>query len=190
MGIAVAEGNRGLGWAIDAVPALKAGSGVGIPSPPAIRRSNGFIGLPDIRDAERLQGFRANWTVAAESSGGSRRIRWRLVGNAVSVPVAQWIGERLRSEPGEIKCDVHLLSRDAPWPRAAFYDGRRRSAVDVTTWPVQRRSAGLEGFLRYPLTPLSQRATRGFTDRLVMSSLRYPAWFREELEQHWLRLAA
>jgi DNA (cytosine-5)-methyltransferase 1 len=30
------EGNRGLGWAADAIPTLKGGSGFGIPSPPAI----------------------------------------------------------------------------------------------------------------------------------------------------------
>src|SRR5207248_8666113 len=30
------EGLRGLGWAIDAVPTLKGGSTIGIPSPPAI----------------------------------------------------------------------------------------------------------------------------------------------------------
>ncbi len=54
------EGNRGLGWAVDAVPPLKGGSGLHIPSPPAMwfpRRRE--ILLPDIRDAERLQGFDA-----------------------------------------------------------------------------------------------------------------------------------
>lgn len=30
------EGLRGLGWAVDAVPTLKGGSTIGIPSPPAI----------------------------------------------------------------------------------------------------------------------------------------------------------
>ena len=30
------EGSRGLGWAVDAVPTLKGGSTIGIPSPPAI----------------------------------------------------------------------------------------------------------------------------------------------------------
>ena len=33
------EGLRGLGWAVDAVPTLKGGSTIGIPSPPAIRDS-------------------------------------------------------------------------------------------------------------------------------------------------------
>jgi DNA (cytosine-5)-methyltransferase 1 len=52
------EGNTGLGWAIDAIPTLKGGSDLGIPSPPAIwSPREGLIGTPDIRDAERLQGF-------------------------------------------------------------------------------------------------------------------------------------
>src|SRR5262245_59574290 len=51
------EGLRGLGWAFDAVPTLKGGSTIGIPSPPAIVLRSGAIVQPDIRDAERLQGF-------------------------------------------------------------------------------------------------------------------------------------
>ena len=65
------EGTRGLGWAPDAVPTLKNGSTVGIPSPPAILRTNGTIVKPDLRDAERLQGFPADWTKPAE--GGRPR---------------------------------------------------------------------------------------------------------------------
>lgn len=60
------EGLRGLGWAVDAVPTLKGGSGLGIPLPPAIwdpRR--GIIVTPDIQDAERLQGFSPEWTEPA-----------------------------------------------------------------------------------------------------------------------------
>src|SRR5690606_22100238 len=37
------EGLRGLGWAADAVPTLKGGSGLGIPSPPAILLPNGNV---------------------------------------------------------------------------------------------------------------------------------------------------
>lgn len=61
------EGNRGLGWAHDAIPTLKGGSALGIPSPPAIWRRNDSIVTPDLRDAERLQGFETNWTQPAES---------------------------------------------------------------------------------------------------------------------------
>jgi DNA (cytosine-5)-methyltransferase 1 len=51
------EGIRGLGWAPDAVPTLKNGSTVGIPSPPAILLPNLQIATPELRDVERLQGL-------------------------------------------------------------------------------------------------------------------------------------
>ncbi|MFM8818863.1 MAG: DNA cytosine methyltransferase, partial [Phycisphaerales bacterium] len=59
------EGLRGLGWATDAVPTNKAGSTIGIPSPPAILFPDGRLGTPDIRDAERMQGFPSGWTSPA-----------------------------------------------------------------------------------------------------------------------------
>ena len=53
------EGLRGLGWARDAVPTLKGGSAIGIPSQPAIwvpdRPPGAAIGTPGVADAERLQ---------------------------------------------------------------------------------------------------------------------------------------
>jgi DNA (cytosine-5)-methyltransferase 1 len=96
------EGQRGLGWAIDAIPTLKGGSTIGIPSPPAIwDPASAGLFTPNLIDAERLQGFPAGWTAAAATMG-SRGLgrRWRLIGNAVSVPVAEWVGERIgTSEP-------------------------------------------------------------------------------------------
>src|SRR5947208_3159878 len=94
------EGIRGLGWAPDAVPTLKNGSTIGIPSPPAILLPSGRIIKPDIRDAERLQGFRADWTRPAERVA-RKGARWKLVGNAVTVTVAEWIGERLLDLSGD-----------------------------------------------------------------------------------------
>jgi DNA (cytosine-5)-methyltransferase 1 len=74
-----------LGWAPDAVPTLKNGSTIGIPSQPAILFPNGAIVKPDIRDGERLQGFIADWTKPAEDVAKASK-RWGLVGSAVSVP--------------------------------------------------------------------------------------------------------
>jgi DNA (cytosine-5)-methyltransferase 1 len=62
------EGIRGLGWAPDAIPTMKNGSTVGIPSPPAVLMPDGTVVTPDIRDAERLQGFPADWTARPRSS--------------------------------------------------------------------------------------------------------------------------
>ncbi len=88
------EGTRGLGWGRDCVPTLKNGSTVGIPSPPAILLTNGEIVTPDIRDAERLQGLPPDWTKPAGSVARAS-LRWSLIGNAVTKPVATWIGRRL-----------------------------------------------------------------------------------------------
>lgn len=139
------EGTRGLGWAPNAIPTLKNGSTIGIPSPPAILMPNGSVIKPDIRDAERLQGFPEGWTAVA-----SERLRWSLVGNAVTTPVAAWLGRRL-SSPGD-----YDLSRDREWaksggsfPRAARYDGRRRKAVEIGPFPVWSRREPLHRFLRH-----------------------------------------
>lgn len=84
------EGNRGLGTTVDAVPTLKAGSTVGIPSPPAVLlpcgrvMTPGRVVTPSIEDAERLQGFPARWTAPSEAVS-ARAQRWRLVGNSVTV---------------------------------------------------------------------------------------------------------
>ena len=130
------EGTRGLGWAVDAVPTIKGGSAVGIPSPPAIWFPDGRFATPDIRDTERLQGFPVNWTRPAEKAGRPS-YRWTLVGNAVSVPVARWIGRRLLGQPATtLDLPVVELSKSGPWPRAAFGGpGIGRYAVDVGVVP-------------------------------------------------------
>jgi DNA (cytosine-5)-methyltransferase 1 len=183
------EGIRGLGWGPDCVPTLKNGSSVGIPSPPAIVLPGGGIVTPALADAERLQGFDADWTRAAEAEGLGR-LRWSLVGNAVSVPVAEWIGERLERpgvhDPGR-DCD---LAEGARWPEAARFDGRRRSAVAIGAFPVARPRPALAAFLHQPGKPLSERATRGFLSRLDRTRLRLPPGFRDRVADHLAAVAA
>lgn len=182
------EGVRGLGWAIGAVPTLKGGSTVGIPSPPALWMPDGRMVTPDIRDAERLQGFRANWTKPAEKVGRAS-FRWKLVGNAVSVPVARWIGDRLaRSKPDE-RWDSHDGIVSGSWPDAAFNNDGCAFRVDVSKWPVRRKQRDILEFLKYEPKELSLRATRGFEKRLSSSSLRAPQEFRDALVAHIGRMS-
>lgn len=91
------EGKRGLGWTVDAVPTLKIGSKIGIPSPPAIWiPKENFFGTPEIRDAERLQGFTSDWTLPAMDLPKPKRgDRWHLVGNAVCVNMSRWLAHSL-----------------------------------------------------------------------------------------------
>lgn len=175
------EGLRGLGWAVDSVPTLKGGSTIGIPSPPAIWNPfDGTISTPDIRDMERLQGFAENWTVPALGVDGVRRgHRWKLVGNAVSVPVAEWVGSRL-AKPGKFDSGrIGEPIRDGvSWPKAACGDNSSVScAVKVSMWPKRESREHLSDFIKYPLVPLSARAAAGFKSRLDASQLKYPKEF-------------
>ena len=179
------EGLRGLGWAVDAVPTLKGGSTIGIPSPPAIwDPEDGSFTTPDIRDAERLQGFKANWTApAAEVSGVRQSHRWKLVGNAVSVPLAAWIGRRLSRPVGQAPAGVPLR-RGVAWPRAAWGHKGKRYVVDVSGFPVRSRTPSLREFLRFPRKPLSHRAANGFLSRARVGSLRFEPAFIADVERY------
>jgi len=179
------EGSKGLGWAIDAIPTLKGGSTIGIPSPPGIRFPDGFIGVPEIRDAERLQGFVADWTAPAVESGTRKGARWKLVGNAVNVPVARWIGNRLLApEPYDASHDEELADGGGPWPRAAWGANGRVWRADVSPWPVRKPYQHLAGFLEYEVAPLSRRATEGFLRRARESTLRFAPGFLDDVAAH------
>lgn len=180
------EGVRGLGWAVDAVPTLKGGSTIGIPSPPAIfRPGTGKLVTPDLRDAERLQGFPSDWTAPADEAAGgrARTARWKLVGNAVSVPVAEWVGQRLRSTETYEREDSEL-AQSARWPSAAWGEAGKRRKVDVSMWPVAYPRPHLHEFLEYPAKPLSARATAGFLSRTAKGNLRIPKDLICEAEAH------
>lgn len=176
------EGNRGVGWAIDATPPLKGTSGVGIASPPAVWRpsSNDFV-TPTIEDAEALQGFRRGWTKSADELRGGARARWRLVGNAVSVPAAAWLGKLLHAERLERRPPEIPLVDGRSWPNAAYGGRGHRFKVDVSEWPGKRLCSSLSTFLSPDAPQLSLRAAKGFLSRLERSGLRVPVEFIEDL---------
>jgi DNA (cytosine-5)-methyltransferase 1 len=186
------EGIRGLGWAYDAVPTLKGGSTIGIPSPPAIYKPGwGEVVTPDLRDAERLQGFPADWTAAADDPDRRRKRtdRWKLVGNAVSVPVATWLGERLMTDEPYNRENGKKLTRRARWPKAAWGRAGERHAVDVSMWPVAYARPHLDEFLQFDPQPLSARATAGFLERTTRGTLRIPEELICEVETHLANLS-
>lgn len=174
-------GKIGAGWAREATPPIKGGSGLGIPSPPAIWLSaENFIGTPQIEDAERLQGFPAGWTAPVlDAPSFKASARWRLVGNAVCPPMAAWVGGRL-SNPGRFECSRAMPLRAGKWPKAAFGAGGQRYQVDISEWPLAPSAATLEAFLKSPLKPLSVRATLGFRSRAMAS--KEIAWSSEFID--------
>jgi len=182
------EGLRGLGWARDAVPPLKGGSQVGIPSPPAIWLPNAPLGkriaTPSIEAAEALQGFARGWTEPALNGSRRNGPRWKLVGNAVTVGVARWLVQRLH-QPGDPLGKMRPLPLRSRWPDAAFGAGGKRWAVDLSHWPLRKPYTHLTDLLTKPdLIPLSHRASAGFFARTLRSKLRFDPAFLRDVEEH------
>lgn len=166
------EGIRGLGWAPGAIPTLKGGSAVGIPSPPAVWMPDGRFVVPGIEDAEALQGFPRGWTGAGEAVGGrGLGPRWKLVGNAVSVPVASWVGRRL-CEPGRVAVSPDRCREFSRWPMAAAGEAQSQTieVYPLSVWPIRRRPRMIARFLRQA-QPLSLRAASGFRERTFRAKL-------------------
>ncbi len=182
------EGNRGIGWTPEAIPPLKGGSGLSIPSPPAIwdRRNHTFF-CPGIIDAEQLQGFKPNWTAPVIEAGLQDRVRWRLIGNAVSVPIAYWVGRRLKA------FDAGTLGRteipEKPHSRRANigWGGPGRTFTQTflaIEGPSKSKHALISNFKFRDEKPLSLRAASGFLERLVESPLQAEASFKTDLAKY------
>lgn len=189
-GFSWTEGRAGLGWAINAVPTLKAGSGVGIPSPPAIwMRSEDSIVTPNICDAERLQGFPAGWTDIQINNRPIRLgFRWRMVGNAVTVPLSRWLGNRLYNPlPFDESCKLPKW-QGGTWPNAAYGNSNSVFPVETSEYPLRKKMQGLDIFLRYPTHMLSARAAFGFLSRARSSSLKFAPGFLDAVERHVHRM--
>lgn len=190
-GFSWTEGNRGVGWGEGVTPTLKGGSKLGIASPPAVWRvgldAGQAIARPSIRSGERLQGFHAGWTDLGAKDG----VRWKMVGNAVSVPVATWIGKGLVAPRDVVDVERRALEAGERWTPAAASMGGVREA-----WALSERPLAAPARLtlasimdKYGGVPLSYGASNGFYTRLQASTLRVRDDFRTALAEH-VRLAA
>ncbi len=180
------EGKRGVGWAKDAVPTIKGGSGLGIPSPPAVFVvDTATAGTPTICDAERLQGFPQGWTdVPFDGKSVKLGSRWRMVGNAVSVPVAEWVGDAL-ALPGCWDPDGRSTPLDPsrPMPHAAFGSRDGRFRAEVSTHVRSQGHEPITEFLQERLKPLSLRALDGYLHRARSGHKKFPPGFLKALEK-------
>ncbi|MDK3255263.1 DNA cytosine methyltransferase [Blastococcus capsensis] len=178
------EGTRGLGWAVDAVPTLKGGSTIGIASPPAVRRLDGSLVTPGLSDAERLQGFPVGWTAPSSDVAGVRPgHRWKLIGNAVSVRMSEWVGSRLSAPVTyDGRLDQALQPGDT-WPIAAWGRDGVAHRASVSSWPVRAPYESVAGFLEES-KPLSARATAGFLKRARAGNLRFVDGFLDDVARH------
>ena len=184
------EGRGGLGWAQDAVPTLKGGSTIGIPSPPAVWVRGAGPGRrlvkPSVEDAEAMQGFDRGWTDVDELSSRRNGPRWKLVVNAVTVGVSRWVGSRL-ANPGDPVVDyVDWEPGRGSWPTAAAgSNGRIQIPTSITEFPIHESYSHLAEMVDVAgAEALSLRGAKGFWSRLQQGNLgRFPG-FREDVQEH------
>ena len=179
------EGRSALGLTNNAVPTLKAGSTIGIPSSPAIAFPNGEVSVPDIRDAERLQGFPAGWTQPA-TKVSKQSSRWKLVGNAITVNSVSWIAHKIIAPQKYDGTKDKLLT--GKWPKAAWGQGGIRYTSRASLYPVDVNHPPLEEFLSFPRKRLSLKASLGFESRLLAGGLHAPQYFKDAIHNHIISL--
>lgn len=177
------EGKYAIGLYQNAIPTLKVGSSIGIPSPPAIAFPNGLVGAPDIRDAERFQGFPIDWTKPAEEVTKASA-RWKLVGNAVTVDVVAWIASKIQNSATYDGSVDKELKGGQKWPNAAWGSNGKRFVSNVSMCPVEREEISLLDFLKYPCKPLSYKAAKGFEHRLTIGNVYSPQFFYEAISKY------
>lgn len=72
----------------------RAGSYVGNPGGTVILDRYGIRRLTPV-ECERVQGFPDNWTLCSGGAEQRDSVRYQQMGNAIAVPVAEWIGRRI-----------------------------------------------------------------------------------------------
>lgn len=184
------EGRRGLGWAPDAVPTLKGGSGLGIASPPAVWVPSeedpvrAFV-APTVSDMESLQGFPRGWTDFDYGlpPARTRGTRGKMVGNAVTTRVAAWVAGRI-GNPGDVVCPTVDWGQAKRWPNAAAGFGGTRERIEASEFPVLAPYEHLLEHVDVSTAPnLSARAIAGFHSRLQQGNLGWHPGFREAVAQ-------
>lgn len=176
------EGRSGVGITVDGIPPLKVGSSIGIPSAPAVRFPDGEVLMPSLEACERLQGLRPGWTHVEGKDQGSRA-RWRMVGNAVSVPVARWVAGRIKNPGSVLDFERQPIRPNHRWPDAAWNIEGRREGIVAGDQPIGAARPSISHFRDPAWTRLSDRALDGFIRRAEEGGLRMPAGFLDALRE-------
>lgn len=174
------EGRSGVGLTDDGIPPIKVGSSIGIPSPPAVLFPDGEVLTPSLEACERLQGFPRGW-ITKGLQGQEQRAGWRLVGNAVSLPVASWVADQFKA-PGQVQeFEEAALDESRSWPDAGWNIGKGRKAIQATSRPVARKPKSITTYRDASWSRLSDRALDGFINRASEGGLKMPEGFLDAL---------
>jgi DNA (cytosine-5)-methyltransferase 1 len=99
------------------------------------------------------------------------------VGNAVSIPVARWVAERIKT-PGDVLDFKQVDIREGRrWPDAGWNVGKGRVGVLAGDKPVSVPRPSISEFRDASWSRLTDRALDGFIDRVEEGGLRTPKGF-------------
>ena len=172
-------------------------------------------------ESERLQGFPDNWTLVADIQGDSEEIdtlRYTAVGNAVSVPVIEWIAERIylnliQKDEALLRggitdynphikkaknIDVDLVSTDfsitdisLKWTKAGFADLDLQYQVKIPPSPQNKVETELFPLIEKTASPkyfLTSNAATGILRRVDKQGRTLFAPLRSALEKEAAKL--
>jgi DNA (cytosine-5)-methyltransferase 1 len=92
------DGTHGVNQHPEVSPAVKVGSGLGIPSPPAVAQAMTVRRLTPV-ECERLQGFPDDWTLIPWRGKPAEQCpdgpRYKALGNSMACNCMAWIGEQI-----------------------------------------------------------------------------------------------
>ena len=94
--VAVSQNQRGELRTADTMPALSNGGGKPGQGYPAVLTPELVVRRLTPVECERLQGWPDNWTAyTADGTEIADSHRYRMAGNGISAPVAQWVAEQI-----------------------------------------------------------------------------------------------
>jgi len=139
--------------------------------------------MPGIDTCERLQGFPSGWTTIDNENIRTKNPRWRMVGNAVSVPVAQWLAGRINVPGAVLDFERVPFEERRRWPDAAWNVGDGRVGVIASDKPIATQTPSITEFRDSAWTRLSRRALGGFVRRAVEGRLWMPDGFLDAIQR-------
>ena len=100
-----------------------------------------------------------------------------MIGNAVSVPVAEWVAERIKAPGTVLDFEESEIEPGGRWPSAGWNVGDGRVGTVCSEKPVKREVRSISEFRDVSWPRLSERAITGFIGRAASANLRMPDGF-------------
>jgi DNA (cytosine-5)-methyltransferase 1 len=136
-----------------------------------------------VEDAEELQGFERGWTDVDFETPRRNGPRWKLVGNAVTARVSEWVARRI-AEPGDPEREYTSWEHTGrSWPTAAWGEsGKTWIVPGLSEFPEQQPYTHLLDVVDVTAgDPVTLRGAAGFWSRLQPGNLGRHPGFRDDV---------